>query len=95
MKPASTQTPHSKPDPAFIRLLNKLHAAELTHLRELVEQQRHRIEMLEDEVQMYCDQAEHWQRTHLDLCAELAEETGLMIGMTKDGQVGLVGEQNG
>lgn len=67
----------------------KLEAWELEHLRTLVSQQRDRIERLEDEVDILQQSADFWERHAHDLMRDVAD-MGETVGITKDGQVGIV-----
>lgn len=77
-------------DSQLRRIQRRLEALELEHLRRFVSQQEERIEVLEHELQnVYCE-ADGWRRDLFDMQAELANEAGIGIGLTKDGHVGLI-----
>lgn len=71
-------------DRSLKRLVRKLHAAELQHLRDVVAEQAARIEELEREAAWADGRAEMFQ----DLANELASQPGVRIGVTQSGQVG-------
>lgn len=76
-------------DRTFNAIRRKLEAWELDHLRALVSQQADRIERLETECDIARESAEFWQDRAQDLWRDLTED-GETIGMTKDGQIGVV-----
>lgn len=78
------------PDSQLRRIQRRLEALELEHLRRFAAQQDARIEALELELQNAYSDADGWRRDLFELQAELAEETSLALGMTKDGQIGLI-----
>ena len=78
------------PDSQLRRIQRRLEAFELEHLRRFVSQQEERIEALEHELQNAYSEADGWRRDLFDMHAELANEAGIAIGITKDGQIGLI-----
>lgn len=74
-------------DRSLMRLVRKLHAAELQHLREVVAEQAARIEELEREAVWAYGRSEMFA----DLAHELAAaQPDARIGVTRDGQVGVL-----
>jgi len=78
------------PDSQLRRIQSRLEKLELAHLREFIEQQAARIEALEDDVRRADDNAEYWRQSWFESAEELAAETNSAIGLTKDGQIGLI-----
>lgn len=78
------------PDSQLRRIQRRLEALELEHLRRFVSQQADRIEALEESLENARSEADGWRRDLFEVQAELAEETNLALGMTKDGQIGLI-----
>lgn len=74
-------------DRSIQRLVRKLHAAELIHLREVVAEQAARIEELEREATAADARADMFQ----DLANDLqASQPGARIGITRSGCVGVL-----
>ena len=84
--PEKIITPDSQPR----RIQRRLETLELEHLRRFVSQQAERIEVLEHELQNAYSESDDWRRELFELNAELAEQCGQAIGLTKDGKIGLV-----
>lgn len=78
------------PDSQLRRIQRRLETLELEHLRRFAAQQDARIEALELELQNAYSDADGWRRDLFELQAELAEDTNLALGMTKDGQIGVI-----
>lgn len=78
------------PDSQLRRIQRRLETLELEHLRRFVSQQAERIEALEESLENARSEADGWRRDLFEVQAELAEETNLALGMTKDGQIGLI-----
>lgn len=72
-------------DPILRKMLERLHAAELVHLREHCAELAQIIEDLERDLEAAERQGEYWR----DQCLNLELPAGTAMGMTKDGTLGL------
>jgi len=77
-------------DRALRAIQRKLESAELAHLRSYIEQQQAKIEDLQERLQVADDNAEYWRESWFEIAESIAAETGSAIGLTVDGQVGVV-----
>jgi hypothetical protein len=80
-----------KHSPATIAIQRKLDRWELEHLRLLAAQQAEQIEELQRRLAWAEDCAERWRDDALDLQAQLADSVGGVPGLTRDGQLVVVG----
>lgn len=76
-------------EPSISAIRRRLEKWELEHLRRLAAELQERLERAEDEARRAWDSAEFWQQNAMQLQEELLD-TGLTIGMTKDGQMGAI-----
>jgi len=77
-------------DPKLAALVRKLHAWELDHLRELVEEQRQKIEMLEaqnERLRCECDNAEDCADSWRQDWFRAIEDAGATPGLTITGHL--------
>lgn len=76
-------------DNALARIRNKLEKAELDHLRQHSADLAARLEIMEERAIQAESQADWYWQQHTDLIRSLTEQ-GEEIGLTRDGQVGVI-----
>lgn len=98
-----TSAPITAPDRTVQSLRRRLERWELEHLRrhaaelaDRLERAAAELEQAQDEAQRAWHMAEHWREEALSLAHELME-AGAVVGITQDGQIGVVasGEATG
>lgn len=78
-------------DRTITNLRRKLEKWELHHLRALCAQQADQIDRLETELDTARQSSDYWREDAFELMRELME-AGKTIGLTRDGQIGVVKE---
>lgn len=94
-RPAAARTAYTERDRAIARLRSKLHRWELEHLRAHVGELAAKVDELEsanaalrEALDTAESRAEFWREQAMELHAAVSDD--LVVGITRDGQMGLV-----